>query len=89
MEYGKRMPVMKRKPSVVIAIGMPKPALKDQVAEKMKEEPEAEDSLTCPKCGAELADTPENREYAKMREAEMDESEDMDESDEDEVEDES
>ena len=76
MEYGKRKPMLKRKPSVVIAIGMPKPDLKDRVAKQMDEEPEAEESLTCPKCGAELKDTPENREYAKMREAEMDESDD-------------
>ena len=83
MEYGKRKPVMKRKPSVVIAIGMPKPDLKEQVAKKMNEEPEeADGELTCPKCGAELADTEENRAYAKMRADEMasedEESEDED-----------
>ena len=83
MEYGKRKPVMKRKPSVVIAIGMPKPDLKDQVAKKMDEEPEeAEGGLTCPKCGAELADTEENRAYAKMRADEM-ESDDEESEDED------
>ena len=83
MEYGKRTPVMKRKPSVVIAIGMPKPDLKEQVAKKMDEEPEEAD-LTCPKCGMALADTPENREYAAMRGEEMEES---DEASEDEDED--
>lgn len=78
MEYGKRKPMLKRKPGVVIAIGMPKPDLKERVAEKMEKEPEAEESLTCPKCGMELADTPENREYAKMRAEDMDESDDED-----------
>lgn len=78
MEYGKRKPMLKRKPSVVIAIGMPKPALKERVAEKMEQEPKAEDALTCPKCGMALADTPENREYAKMRDAEMAEADDED-----------
>lgn len=76
MEYGKRKPVMKRKPSLVIAIGMPKPDLKEKGSEKMPEAPKDEESLTCPKCGAELADTPENRKYAKMRAEEMDEDED-------------
>lgn len=78
MEYGKRKPMLKRKPGVVIAIGMPKPDLKERVAEQMDKEPEAEDSLICPKCGMELADTPENRAYAKKRAEDMDESDDED-----------
>lgn len=77
---GKRRPVLKRKggPTVVIAIGAPKAAPKP--APEMEDEDEGEEkSLVCPKCGAELADTPENREYAAEREDEMDEDEDEDE----------
>jgi transcription initiation factor IIE alpha subunit len=33
------------------------------------EDEESPEGLTCPKCGAELADTEENRAYAKMRKA--------------------
>lgn len=59
----KRKPVLARKgaPTVVIALGGPKlggPSMKE------------EKGLTCPKCGMELADTPENREYAATREKE-------------------
>lgn len=80
MEYGKRKPVMKRKPSVMIAIGMPKPTSKAAMPEAPDDEDDsADESLTCPKCGAELADTPENRDYAAARDAEMDESDEMDE----------
>lgn len=89
----KRTPVMRRKgaPAVVIAFGSPK---MDKMAAEQRE-PEAddeemsesEDTLTCPKCGMQLADTPENREYAKMRADEMDEDEADDATDEDEAED--
>ena len=80
MEYGKRKPVMKRKPSVVIAIGMPKPkAANDEAPMEESEDASEEKGLTCPKCGAELADTEENRAYAKMRGEEMDEETDEDE----------
>lgn len=77
----KRTPVMRRKgaPAVVIAFGSPK---MDKMAAE-KREPEAdeemsenEDTLTCPKCGMQLADTPENRDYAKMRSDEMGEASD-------------
>lgn len=75
---GKRRPMLKRKggPTVVIAIGAPKMAPKP--APEMADEDEGEGKpLVCPKCGAELADTPENREYASERQSEMeDESED-------------
>ena len=46
---------------------------------KEEDTPEPEGALRCPKCGMELADTEENREYAKARGDEMeseDESED-------------
>lgn len=69
----KRKPLFARKPSVVVAIGAPKP--------EAKAEPEAE-GLVCPKCGMQLADSPENREYAASREAEMDDE--MEETEEDE-----
>lgn len=65
-EMRKRKPMLRRKPSVVIAIGAGKPE-----AEKAEAE-----GLACPKCGMALADTPENREYAKMRAEDMDESDD-------------
>lgn len=82
MEYGKRKPVMKRKPSLVIAIGMPAKGPKGPPMEPSEkedtDEEKPEGELTCPKCGAELADTEENRAYAKMRADEM-ESEDEDE----------
>jgi hypothetical protein len=39
--------------------------------EEDEDENESEDApLTCPKCGAELADTEENRAYVKAREDE-------------------
>ena len=79
MEYGKRKPALKRKPSIVIAIGAPKSAEPD--AKPEAESPE--DGLTCPKCGMELADSPENRKYAAVREAEMADEESDDEMDED------
>jgi hypothetical protein len=62
----KRKPVLARKgaPTVVIALGGPK----------------MEKGLTCPKCGAELANTPENRKYAAMRDEEM-QDEEMDDED--------
>lgn len=64
----KRKPVLARKPAVVVAIGMGKP-----------KGPMEKEGLTCPKCGAELADTPENRKYAAMRKEEKDEVENEDE----------
>lgn len=89
----KRTPVMRRKggPAVIIAFGSPKmdkmaaeqreSEMDDDMDDAMeKEMSDEKDTLTCPKCGAELADTPENREYAAQREEEMaDESEDEDE----------
>lgn len=82
MEYGKRKPLMKRKPGLVIAIGMPAKGPKGpppEMSEKEDmEDEESPEGLTCPKCGAELADTEENRAYAKMRAEEM-ESDDEDE----------
>jgi len=56
----KRRPALKRKGgmSIVIAVGKPKPEMEEEADEEMSGK-----SLTCPKCGAELADTPENREY--------------------------
>lgn len=89
----KRTPVMRRKggPAVIIAFGSPKmdkmaaeqreSEMDDDMDDAMeKEMSDEKDTLTCPKCGAELADTPENREYAAQREDEMaDESEDEDE----------
>jgi hypothetical protein len=77
MEYGKRKPALKRKPSIVIAIGAPKAAKPD--AEPEAESPE--DGLTCPKCGMELADTPENRKYAAAREEEVADDDEMEEED--------
>jgi len=94
----KRTPVMRRKggPAVIIAFGSPKmdkmaaeqreSEMDDDMDDAMeKEMSDEKDTLTCPKCGAELADTPENREYAKMRADEMDEDESDDEMDEDEA----
>jgi hypothetical protein len=82
MNGAKRKSVLTRKPSVVIALGMPKPtamASPDREKEMPEEEEMAEDGLQCPRCGAELVDTPENREYAKSRAAEAEEeSEDED-----------
>ena len=88
----KRTPVMRRKggPAVIIAFGSPK--MDKMAAEKRESEmddamdeemSDNKDTLTCPKCGAELADTPENRDYAKMREGEMEsEGKNQDEGDE-------
>lgn len=70
-KMGKRKPMFARKPSLVVAV-------ETQMAKKPEakaEEPES-DAIVCPKCGMELADTPSNREYAKMRAEESDESED-------------
>ena len=82
MDRMKRKPLMKRKPSLVIAIGMPAKGPKGpppEMSEKEDmEDEESPEGLTCPKCGAELADTEENRAYAKMRAEEM-ESDDEDE----------
>ena len=82
MDRMKRKPLMKRKPSLVIAIGMPAKGPKGpppEMSEKEDmEDEESPEGLTCPKCGAELADTEENRAYAKMRADEM-ESDDEDE----------
>lgn len=74
MENGKRKPLLARKPALVVAIGMGKPKGPPPMGKDT--EMEEDDELTCPKCGAQLADTPENRKYAKMREDEMDESDD-------------
>ena len=74
MMDGKRKPLLARKPSIVIALGGPpngKPP--------METDEEMEGGLTCPKCGMELADTPENREYAAMREDEMDDEDEYEE----------
>lgn len=50
---------------------------------KPKSEQDDEDMpLTCPKCGMQLADTEENRAYAKMRADEMEDEESEDESEE-------
>ena len=70
MEYGKRKPLMARKSPMVEAVGA---KLKESVPEKVS------GGVVCPKCGHELADTPENRAYAAERESEMgemDEAED-------------
>lgn len=72
MMDGKRKPLLARKPALVVAIGMGKP--KGPPPTEKDAEMGEDDGLTCPKCGAELADTPENRKYAKMREEEMDDS---------------
>lgn len=70
---GRRKMALKRKgamPGIAIVVGSapPKP--------EMEEEDERE-TLVCPKCGAQLADTPKNKQYAADREREMaDESED-------------
>lgn len=76
LNIGKRKSVLTRKPSVVIALGMPKPkamASLDREEEMPEEEEMAEEGLMCPRCGAELTDTPENREYAESRAAEAEE----------------
>lgn len=82
----KRKPLMTRKPAVVIAIGAApsggemKNRLRERLGKGAEDEKEYEekdeDTLTCPKCGAELADTDENRQYAKMRGEDMKESSD-------------
>lgn len=66
----KRKPLFARKPAMVEAVGA---KLKESVPEKVSS------GVVCPKCGHELADTPENREYAASRAeevGEMDEAED-------------
>jgi hypothetical protein len=80
-----RKPLLKRKdgsPSMVISVkSAPTPV------ERAKDEDEArdDDALECPKCGMQLADTPENREYISSKsgdsstEDEPDEDEDEDE----------
>ena len=76
LNIGKRKSVLTRKPSVVIALGMPKPkamASPDREEEMPEEEERAEEGLQCPRCGAELKDTPENREYVESRAAEAEE----------------
>lgn len=69
----RRAPVFLRKkaaPSETEAASPP------MMEEEDEDENESEDApLTCPKCGAELADTEENRAYVKARE---DEDEDED-----------
>ena len=74
---GRRKPLMRRKgaePSIVIALGGPPP----KTAVEDAPEPDAEsDALTCPKCGAQLANTDENRGYVAAREME-DADDDMD-----------
>jgi hypothetical protein len=81
---GRRKLGFKRKeaPGIAIVVGSapPKPEVEDEAEEGME--------LECPKCGAMLADTPENRAYLdskKMTDAdeEMDEAEDMDADEED------
>lgn len=67
MMDGKRKPMFARKPSVVVAI-----------EDKMAGKP-AMDGVVCPKCGMQLADSPENREYAKMRAEEPDASDEYEE----------
>lgn len=68
-------------PSLAIVVGgaPPKPEMESEEGEETKE-------LVCPKCGATLADTPENREYASKRESEKSDemAEDNDESDDEE-----
>lgn len=51
------------------------------VLSKKKPDMAKPEGMMCPKCGAELKDTPENRKYMKMREDEAaeDEYEDEDE----------
>lgn len=65
---GRRKMGFKRKggaPSIAIVVGAapPKPAMEEDKGEEQEE-------LVCPKCGATLADTPENREYAAKRSSE-------------------
>lgn len=83
MMDGKRKPVLARKPSVMIAVGLPKPDLKEKVADKLEESPEETptEGLSCPKCGMTLADTPENREYAASRAEEADADDEADDED--------
>ena len=58
----KRKPLFARKPAMVEAVGA---KLKESVPEKVS------GGVVCPKCGHELADAPENREYAAERADEM------------------
>lgn len=68
----RKKPLLRRKgaPTLVIAVGGPPPK------PEMEQDDDAPEGLVCPKCGAELADTPENREYASARSDEMDDAED-------------
>jgi len=72
----KRKPMLRRKgaPSIIIALGGPPKGMEADEPED-EEMSDNEDTLTCPKCGAELADTDENREYVAKREADEDEDE--------------
>lgn len=72
---GKRKPMFARKPSLVVAV-------ETATAKKPEDKPEM-DGVVCPKCGMELADTPANREYAKMRAEEGDDAMESTEDDED------
>ena len=78
-KVGKRKPMFARKPSLVVAI-------ETQMAKKPADKTEApeSDAIVCPKCGMELADTPANREYAKMRAEESDDELEDEDEDEDE-----
>ena len=60
----RRAPVFLRKKAAAAETEAASPPMQE-------EEDEEEDApLTCPKCGAELADTEENRAYVKAREDE-------------------
>lgn len=73
----KRKPMLARKPALVVAV-------QTAMDKKPDAKPEmAPDAITCPKCGMELADTPANREYAKMRAEEGDDAMESTEDDED------
>ena len=76
-KMGKRKPMFARKPSLVVAV-------ETATAKKPEPAPETEsEAIVCPKCGMELADTPANREYAKMRAEESDDESENEYEDED------
>jgi hypothetical protein len=62
----RKKPLFRKKgaPSIVIAVGGPPPKPEMDAPD---DEEAPKETLTCPKCGAELADTPENAEYVASK----------------------
>jgi hypothetical protein len=69
----RRTPMLKRKggaPAMTIVVESGPPAKPDA------SDAEAPETLTCPKCGMSLEDTPENRAYVEAKDADDDNDDD-------------